>query len=76
MIPTFLFLSFFSGGLTQNPGSAPDENGNYPTFWDKISGDITEFSVQNNKIIIDVWNYLDLLKMCKILIIESNKYFA
>ncbi|KAF5920028.1 hypothetical protein HPG69_014394, partial [Diceros bicornis minor] len=76
MTPTFLFLSFFSVGLPQNPGSATDESDNYPPFWDQINGDIAEFPVQNNKTIIDPWNYLDRLQMYKILITQSNKYFA
>ncbi|XP_057596134.1 protein LEG1 homolog [Hippopotamus amphibius kiboko] len=76
MIPTFLFLSFFSVGLAPNPGSATNENDNYPPFWDQINGDIAEFPVQNNKIIVDLWKYMDRLKIYKILITESNKYFA
>lgn len=76
VIPTFLFLSFFSVGLTQNPGSATEEDDNYLPFWDQISGDIAEYPVHNNKTIIDPWKYLDRLHMLKILIRQSNKYFA
>ncbi|XP_014316576.1 protein LEG1 homolog [Myotis lucifugus] len=74
--PTFLFLSFFSVELAPNPGSATDENDSYPPFWDQINGDIAEFPVQNNKTIIDPWKYIDRLKMYKILIEKSNRYFA
>lgn len=72
MIPTFLFLSLFSVGCAQDPVSTTD----VPFLWDQISGSITEFPVQNNKIIIDIWKYIDRLKMYKILMRESDKYFA
>lgn len=74
--PTFLFLSFFSVELAPNPGSATDEDDSYPPFWDQINGDITEFPVQNNKTIIDPWKYIGRLRMYKILIKNSNRYFA
>lgn len=76
MIPTFLFLSLFSVGCAQEPVSTTDGSDNYPILWDQISGSITEFPVQNNKIIIDIWKYADRLKMYKILMRESDKYFA
>ncbi|XP_055289171.1 LOW QUALITY PROTEIN: protein LEG1 homolog [Moschus berezovskii] len=76
VIPTFLFLSFSSVGLAPDPGSATDENDNYPPFWDQTEGDIAEFPVQNNKTIVDPWKYIDRLRIYKILIEESNKYFA
>ncbi|XP_055289434.1 protein LEG1 homolog isoform X1 [Moschus berezovskii] len=76
VIPTFLFLSFSSVGLAPDPGSTTNENDNYPPFWDQTEGDIAEFPVQNNKIIVDPWKYMDRLRMYKILITESNKYFA
>ncbi|XP_036271090.1 protein LEG1 homolog [Pipistrellus kuhlii] len=74
--PTFLFLSFFSVELAPNPESATDENDSYPPFWDQINGDIAEFPVQNDKTIIDPSKYIDRLRMYKILIEKSNKYFA
>ncbi|KAM6181801.1 protein LEG1 homolog [Erethizon dorsatum] len=74
--PTFLSLSCFSVGLAPNPGSATDVNDGYPPFWDQIHGDMAEFPVKDNKRIIDVWNYLDRLKMYKILITKTNKYFV
>lgn len=67
MISTFLLLSFFSVGLAQTTGSAIDENDSYPPFWDHIRGDIAEFPVQNNKIIIDPWKYINRLQIFKIL---------
>lgn len=76
VIPTFLFLSFSSVGLAPDPGSTTHENDNYPPFWDQTDGNIAEFPVQNNKIIIDPWKYMDRLRIYKILITESNKYFA
>ncbi|XFG03661.1 hypothetical protein AB1E19_007285 [Capra hircus] len=76
VIPTFLFLSFSSVGLAPDPGSTTHENDNYPPFWDQTDGDIAEFPVQNNKIIVDPWKYMDRLRIYKILITESNKYFA
>ncbi|KAM8791853.1 protein LEG1 homolog [Rhynchonycteris naso] len=76
IILTVLLLSFFSVGLAQNPGSATDEDHSYPPFWDQINGDIAEFPVKNNKIIIDPWKYMDRLLMYKIIITKSNKYFA
>ncbi|XP_069931012.1 protein LEG1 homolog [Oryctolagus cuniculus] len=76
MIPTFLFLSLFSVGCAQDPVSTTDGSDNYPILWDQINGSITEFPVQNNKIIIDIWKYIDRLKMYKILMRESDKYFA
>lgn len=76
MISTFLLLSFFSVGLAQTTGSAIDENDSYPPFWDHIRGDIAEFPVQNNKIIIDPWKYINRLQIFKVLMKETNKYFA
>ena len=76
VIPTFLFLGFSSVGLAPDPGSTTHENDNYPPFWDQIDGNIAEFPVQNNKIIVDPWKYMDRLRIFKILITESNKYFA
>ena len=76
LIPTFLFLSFFSVGLAPDPGPTTNADNNYLPFWDQINGDIAEFPVQNNKIIIDPWKYMDRLRICKILITESDKYFA
>lgn len=76
MSPSFLFLSFFTVGLAQNSGSPTDVNDSYPPFWDQISGDIAEFPVQNNKIIIDIWKYMNRLKMYKILLKKSSKYFV
>ena len=71
VIPTFLLLSFFLWAWPQIQG-----NDIYPPFWDQTDGDIAEFPVQNNKIIIDPWKYMDWLRLYKILIKESNKYFA
>lgn len=62
--------------LAPNPESATDENDSYPPFWDQINGDIAEFPVQNDKTIIDPSKYIDRLRMYKILIEKSNKYFA
>ena len=76
LIPIFLFLSFFSVGLAPDPGPTTNADNNYLPFWDQINGDIAEFPVQNNKIIIDPWKYMDRLRICKILITESDKYFA
>ncbi|KAB0364271.1 hypothetical protein FD754_008427 [Muntiacus muntjak] len=76
VISTFLFLSFFPVGLAPDPGSTTHGNDIYPPFWDQTDGDISEFPVQNNKIIIDPWKYMDRLRIYKILITESNKYFA
>ncbi|KAL6092323.1 hypothetical protein STEG23_014955, partial [Scotinomys teguina] len=42
----------------------------------KVNGDITEFPVQDNKTIINIWNYVDRLRMYKILITQTNKYFV
>ncbi|XP_063088957.1 protein LEG1 homolog isoform X2 [Cavia porcellus] len=75
-ISNFLFLSCFSVGFAQNPGTAPVVNEGYPPFWDQINGDIAEYPVKNGKSVINVWNYLDRLKMYKILITETNKYFV
>lgn len=75
-IPTFLFLSLFSVGLASNPESIRAINKNYPPFWDQVSGDITVFPVKDNKIIINIWNYVDRLQMYKILITQTNKYFV
>ncbi|XP_041510666.1 protein LEG1 homolog isoform X2 [Microtus oregoni] len=75
-IPTFLFLSLFSVGLASNPESVRAINKNYPPFWDQVSGDITVFPVKDNKIIINIWNYVDRLQMYKILITQTNKYFV
>ncbi|XP_043312972.1 protein LEG1 homolog isoform X1 [Cervus canadensis] len=76
VIPTFLFLSVFPVGLAPDPGSTTQGNDIYPPFWDQTDGDIAEFPVQNNKIIVDLWKYMDRLRIYKILIRESNKYFA
>lgn len=75
-IPTFLFLSLFSVGLASNPESVRAINKNYPPFWDQVSGAITVFPVKDNKIIINIWNYVDRLQMYKILITQTNKYFV
>ncbi|XP_043312977.1 protein LEG1 homolog [Cervus canadensis] len=76
VIPTFLLLSFFPVGLAPDPGSTTHGSDIYPPFWDQTDGDISEFPVQNNKIIVDPWKYMDRLRLYKILIRESNKYFA
>ncbi|CAI9173498.1 unnamed protein product [Rangifer tarandus platyrhynchus] len=76
VIPTFLLLSFFPVGLAPDPGSTTHGDDIYPPFWDQTDGDIAEFLVQNNKIIIDPWKYMDRLRLYKILITESNKYFV
>ena len=76
VIPTFLLLSFLPVGLAPDPGSTTHGNDIYPPFWDQTDGDIAEFPVQNNKIVIDPWKYMDRLRLYKILITESNKYFA
>ncbi|XP_040821241.1 protein LEG1 homolog [Ochotona curzoniae] len=75
MIPTFLFLSLLAGSLAQNAESSSAENYNYPDLWDEVIGDISEFPVRNNKIIIDIWKYVDRLRMYKILFNKSDKYF-
>nr|XP_051711894.1 protein LEG1 homolog [Oryctolagus cuniculus] len=74
VIKTLLVIvrSLFSVGCAKDPVSTTD----VPFLWDQISGSITEFPVQNNKIIIDIWKYIDRLKMYKILMRESDKYFA
>ena len=63
-------------GLAPDPGPTTNADNNYLPFWDQINGDIAEFPVQNNKIIIEPWKYMDRLRICKILITESDKYFA
>ena len=76
VIPTFLLLSFFPVGLAPDPGSTTHGKDIYPPFWDQTEGPIAEFPVQNNKIIVDPWKYMDRLRLYKIFMKESNKYFA
>lgn len=75
-IPAFLLPSLFSVGLTSNSESFRAISKTYPPFWDKASGDIAVFPVKDNKIIINIWNYVDRLQMYKILITQTNKYFV
>lgn len=72
----FLFINLFPVGLAQNPGSDIPIKKRYPPFWNQVSGDISEFPVQDNKTIINIWNYVDRLRMYKILITQTNKYFV
>ncbi|XP_052026014.1 protein LEG1 homolog [Apodemus sylvaticus] len=72
----FLFLNLFTFILAPNPGSSTDINENYPPFWDEVSGNIEDFPVENNKIIINILDYMDQLRMYKILITQTNKYFV
>ena len=64
VIPTFLFLTFFSVGLAPDPGSTINPNDNYLPFGDQINGD-SRISVQNNKIIIDPCKYMDSLRIMR-----------
>ena len=76
VIPTFLLLSFFPVGLAPDPGSTTHGNDIFPPFWDQTYGEIAEFPVQNNKIIIDPWKYMGQLRIYNILIMESKKYLT
>ncbi|XP_037056369.1 protein LEG1 homolog [Peromyscus leucopus] len=75
-IPSFLFLSLFLVGLVPNAKLDTATKKMYPPFWDQVSGEITEFPVKDNKTIINMWNYTDRLRMYKILITQTNKYFV
>ena len=46
VIPTFLFLSFFSVELAPDPGSTTNADDNYLPFWDQINGDSKISSVE------------------------------
>uniref|UniRef100_A0A8C8RJA1 Chromosome 6 open reading frame 58 n=1 Tax=Pelusios castaneus TaxID=367368 RepID=A0A8C8RJA1_9SAUR len=52
------------------------KNDVYPPLWDHAPGNIENFPVHGNKIIINAWNYQERLGVYKILLNHSAKYFT
>ncbi|XP_068087607.1 protein LEG1 homolog isoform X2 [Hyperolius riggenbachi] len=50
--------------------AAPDitDNGSYPPMWDRVPGSLSDFRIQDGKVVIDPWNYLERMGMYKILL--------
>ena len=72
----FFFLNLTTFTLAPSSKSSTATNENYLPFWDEVSGNIEDFPVENNKTIINVLDYMDHLRMYKILITQTNKYFV
>ncbi|NXL16862.1 LEG1H protein, partial [Setophaga kirtlandii] len=47
----------------------------YPPLWDLAPGNLLDFPVKDNKIVISAWNYQDRLGVYKSLLSASAKYF-
>uniref|UniRef100_A0A8C5JMQ5 Chromosome 6 open reading frame 58 n=1 Tax=Junco hyemalis TaxID=40217 RepID=A0A8C5JMQ5_JUNHY len=47
----------------------------YPPLWDLAPGNLLDFPVKDNKIVINAWNYQDRLGVYKSLLSASAKYF-
>ncbi|NXR82840.1 LEG1H protein, partial [Pycnonotus jocosus] len=47
----------------------------YPPLWDLATGNLLDFPVKDNKIVISVWNYQGRLGVYKSLLNASAKYF-
>ncbi|NWT50030.1 LEG1H protein, partial [Erythrocercus mccallii] len=48
----------------------------YPPLWDLAPGNLLDFPVKDNKIVISAWNYQDRLGVYKSLLNASAKYFG
>ncbi|KYO18985.1 LEG1-like protein [Alligator mississippiensis] len=48
----------------------------FPPLWHLAPGNIKDYSMKDNKIIIDAWNYEERLGMYKIMLNHSSKYFT
>ncbi|XP_010624073.1 protein LEG1 homolog [Fukomys damarensis] len=47
----------------------------YPPLWEESPGQFNDYKVENEKYIIDIWNYSQRLGMYKILLNQTTKYF-
>ncbi|XP_066401862.1 protein LEG1 homolog [Molothrus aeneus] len=47
----------------------------YPPLWDLAPGNLLDFPVKDNKIVVSAWNYQDRLGVYKSLLSASAKYF-
>ncbi|NWY94358.1 LEG1H protein, partial [Loxia curvirostra] len=66
--------------LSPVPAAAQSENDVigedlYPPLWDLAPGNLLDFPVKDNKIVISAWNYQDRLGVYKSLLSASAKYF-
>lgn len=48
----------------------------FPPLWHLVPENFEDYLIQNHKIVINVWNYLERLGMYKILLKSSAKYFS
>ncbi|XP_032071221.1 protein LEG1 homolog [Thamnophis elegans] len=47
----------------------------FPPLWHSVPENFEDYPIQNHKIVINVWNYLERMGMYKILLKSSAKYF-
>ncbi|NWX17993.1 LEG1H protein, partial [Aegotheles bennettii] len=52
------------------------EEGVYPPLWDLAFGNLLDFPVKDNKIVINAWNYQERMGVYKNLLNASARYFA
>ncbi|KFP86298.1 UPF0762 protein C6orf58, partial [Acanthisitta chloris] len=48
----------------------------YPPLWDFAPGNLLDFPIKDNKIVINAWNYRERLGVYKVLLKSSAKYFS
>ncbi|NXO28941.1 LEG1H protein, partial [Cisticola juncidis] len=69
--------------VTLSPAAAAAQSENdvtgedvYPPLWDLAPGNLLDFPVKDNRIVISAWNYRDRLGVYKSLLNASAKYFG
>ncbi|KAK1170839.1 hypothetical protein AOXY_G7778 [Acipenser oxyrinchus oxyrinchus] len=69
-VPLLLLLFLHAGGSVGHVGYPP------PPLWKDVPESLDEFTSQNNKIVINPWNYIERMGMYKLLLNATAKYMT
>ncbi|ETE61433.1 hypothetical protein L345_12818, partial [Ophiophagus hannah] len=73
---TLFLLAMEVTSLSHLQTQSQDSEDIFPPLWHLVPENFEDYLIQNHKIVINVWNYLERLGMYKILLKYSAKYFS
>ncbi|XP_053138835.1 protein LEG1 homolog [Hemicordylus capensis] len=73
LIPFLLVTTTLNPPPPEKPGDYQDT---FPPLWHSAPGNLEDYPIKDNKIIINAWNYRERLGAYKILLDSSAEYFA
>lgn len=72
----FLLVATLLSSAPAETGTPEGNHDAFPPLWHLAPGNLAEYPVRGNKILIDAWSYKERMGIYKIMLSHSAKYFA